>query len=72
MSSGHDTPGPECESGETRQLRAEVAELRARIVRMECDRPTSARPGCKEPWLDPSTAFTSGALSMLVMIALVG
>ena len=39
---------------------------------MECDRADIRAADCKEPWLDPSTAFTYGALSMLVTIALVG
>ena len=75
MSSGNGAPGPEsagpeCGSADVRQLRAEAADLCRRISRLECDRLPSGRTDCKAPNLDAPTAFIYGALSMLVMIAL--
>ncbi len=62
--------GSECESDEVRELRAAVADLCKRIARLECDRPTSGRPDCKEPWLDPPTAFKLGCVYVLILFML--
>ncbi len=60
----------ECGDAEVDLLRAEVADLRKRIARLEGDRPESGCRDCRPPVLDAPTAFTYGALAMLVIITL--
>ena len=62
--------GPEREGGEVERLRAEVADLRKRMLRLEDDRPESGCRDCRRPVPDAPTAFTWGALAMLVIMVL--
>lgn len=62
--------GPEQEGSEVERLRAEVADLRKRMARLEGDRPESGCQECRPPVPDAPTAFTWGALAMLVLIVL--
>ena len=61
---------PEQEGGEVERLRAEVADLRKRIVRLEGDPAESGCRDCGDPLPVASTAFTWGALAMLVLMVL--
>ena len=62
--------GPEREGGKVERLRAEIVDLRHRIVRLERGRPKSRQPDCRDPLPVASTAFTCGALTMFVIMVL--
>lgn len=60
----------ECGGGEVERLRAEVADLRKRMARLEGDRPESGCRDCRPRVPDAPTAFTWGALAMFVIMVL--
>ncbi len=60
----------ECGGGEVERLRAEVADPRKRIVRLEGDPAESGCRNYRPPLPVASTAFTWGALAMLVLMVL--
>ena len=60
----------ECGGGEVDRLRAEVADLRKRMARLEGDPAESGCRDCRPPVPDAPTAFTWGALAMLVLMVL--
>ena len=62
------TGGPERRDDEIGRLRAEIADLRSRIELMEGERAPSGDDCRCSPVLDAPTAFTLGALVMMMVM----